>query len=91
MGIQPGARFHARIADALPATLYVHFTQAIYRNKPIVRWGESQPLFLSKETLDLRNSVRHCVPGGLRGKQINTCRALARGRRRAVGGNGRPR
>jgi len=35
MGIQPGARFPARSADALSATLYVHFTQAIYRNWPI--------------------------------------------------------
>jgi hypothetical protein len=37
MGIQPGARFPARSADALPATLYGHFTQAIYRNRPIAR------------------------------------------------------
>ena len=29
MGIQPDARFSARSADALPATLYGHFTQAI--------------------------------------------------------------
>jgi len=36
MGIQPGARFHARSADALPATLYGHLTQAICRNRPIV-------------------------------------------------------
>jgi len=35
MGIQPGARFPARSADALPATLYGQFTQAIYRNQPI--------------------------------------------------------
>jgi len=35
MGIQSGARFPARSADALPATLYGHFTQAIYRNRPI--------------------------------------------------------
>jgi hypothetical protein len=35
MGIQPDARFPARSADALPATLYGHFTQAIYRNRPI--------------------------------------------------------
>jgi len=36
MGIQPGARFHARSADAPPATLYGHLTtQAIYRNRPI--------------------------------------------------------
>ena len=35
MGIQPGARFPARSADALPATLYGRFTQAIYRNRPI--------------------------------------------------------
>ena len=34
MGIQPGARFHVRSADALPATLYGHFTQAVYRNRP---------------------------------------------------------
>jgi hypothetical protein len=34
MGIQPGARFSVRSADALPATLYGHFTQAIYRNRP---------------------------------------------------------
>ena len=37
MGIQPGARFPARSADALPATLYGHFTQAIYRKRPIGR------------------------------------------------------
>jgi hypothetical protein len=36
MGIQPGARFSARSADAFPATLYGHFTQAIYRNRPIL-------------------------------------------------------
>jgi len=35
MGIQPGARFPARSADALSATLHGHFTQAIYRNRPI--------------------------------------------------------
>jgi len=35
MGIQPCARFPARGADALPETLYGHFTQAIYRNRPI--------------------------------------------------------
>jgi len=35
MGIQPEARFPARSADALPATLYGHFTQAIHRNRPI--------------------------------------------------------
>ena len=35
MGIQPGARFPARSADALPATLYGHFTQAIYQTRPI--------------------------------------------------------
>jgi hypothetical protein len=35
MGIQPGARCPARSADALPATLYGHFAQAIYRNRPI--------------------------------------------------------
>ena len=35
MGIQAGARFPAWSADALPASLYGHFTQAIYRNRPI--------------------------------------------------------
>jgi len=35
MGIQPDARFPARSADALPATLHGHLTQAIYRNRPI--------------------------------------------------------
>jgi hypothetical protein len=35
MGIQPDARFPARSADALPATLYGHFNQAIYRNRHI--------------------------------------------------------
>jgi len=35
MGIQPGDHFPARSADALPATLYGHFTQAIYRNRPV--------------------------------------------------------
>jgi hypothetical protein len=35
MGIQPGARFPARSTDALPATMYGHFTRAIYRNRPI--------------------------------------------------------
>jgi hypothetical protein len=30
MGIHPGARFPARSADALSATLYGHFTQAVY-------------------------------------------------------------
>jgi hypothetical protein len=34
-GIQPVARFPARSADGLPATVYGHFTQAIYRNRPI--------------------------------------------------------
>ena len=37
MGIQPGARFPARSADALTGTLYGHSTQAIYRNRPIGR------------------------------------------------------
>jgi len=31
MGIQHGARFPARSADALPITLYGHFAKAIYR------------------------------------------------------------
>jgi hypothetical protein len=35
MGIQSGARFPARSADAVPATLHGHFTQATYRNRPI--------------------------------------------------------
>ena len=35
MGIQSGARFPARSADAVPATLHGHFTQVIYRNRPI--------------------------------------------------------
>jgi hypothetical protein len=35
MGIQPDARFPVRSADALSATLYGHFIQAIYRNRPI--------------------------------------------------------
>jgi hypothetical protein len=35
MGIKASTRFHARSADALPASLYGHFTQAIYRNRPI--------------------------------------------------------
>jgi len=35
MGIQPDARFPARIADALPTTLYGNFILAIYRNRPI--------------------------------------------------------
>jgi hypothetical protein len=33
MGIQRDAWFPAQSADALPATLYGHFTQAIYRNR----------------------------------------------------------
>jgi len=37
MGTQPDARFPARSADALPATLYRHFTPAIYRNRPIAK------------------------------------------------------
>jgi hypothetical protein len=36
MGIQPDAHFPARSADALPATLYGYFTQAIYRNRPVI-------------------------------------------------------
>jgi len=44
MGIQPGALFPARSAVFLPATLYGHYTQAIYRNRPILfrlslAWG----------------------------------------------------
>ena len=35
MGIQPDARFPVRSADALPATLYGHFIQVMYRNRPI--------------------------------------------------------
>ena len=35
MGNQLGALFPARSADALPANLYGHFTQAIYRNRLI--------------------------------------------------------
>jgi hypothetical protein len=35
MGIQPDARFPAWSADALPATLYGHITQAIYRKQPV--------------------------------------------------------
>ena len=36
MGTQPGARFPAQSADALPVKRYGHFTSAIYRNRPIV-------------------------------------------------------
>ena len=43
MGIQPGARFPARSADALPAILYWHFTQAIYRNRPITLYSQGSP------------------------------------------------
>jgi hypothetical protein len=35
MGFQPGARFPARSADAVHATLYGRFTQAINRSRPI--------------------------------------------------------
>jgi len=35
MGIQADARFSARSADALPAPLYGHFTQAMYRIRPV--------------------------------------------------------
>ena len=41
MGIQRGARFPTRSADALPATQYGHFTSAIYRNWPVSRPGRS--------------------------------------------------
>jgi hypothetical protein len=37
MGIQPGAHFPAPTADALSATLYGHFTQAIYRNRIVLK------------------------------------------------------
>jgi hypothetical protein len=40
MGMQPGARCPAQSADALSATLHGHFTETIYRNRPILR---SQP------------------------------------------------
>jgi hypothetical protein len=51
-GIQPGARFPARSADALPATVYGHFTEATYRNRPIAVdrgriLGLNNPLALS--------------------------------------------
>jgi hypothetical protein len=36
VGIQPGGRFPARSADALPATLYGHCTQAINRKQPVL-------------------------------------------------------
>ena len=35
MDSQPGARFPPRSADAWSATLYGHFTQPMYRNRPI--------------------------------------------------------
>jgi hypothetical protein len=41
MGIQPSALFPAPSANALPATLYGHFTQAIHRNRPIKPGVES--------------------------------------------------
>jgi hypothetical protein len=44
MGIQPGARFPARSADAMSATLYGHFTQAIYRNRPVARYVIDTPV-----------------------------------------------
>jgi hypothetical protein len=37
MGIQPGARFPALSVDALPATLYGHSAQSMYRNRPILQ------------------------------------------------------
>jgi hypothetical protein len=39
MGIQPDTRCPARSADALPAALCGHFTQAIYRNRPVEHVG----------------------------------------------------
>jgi len=39
MSIQPDARFPVWSAGALPATLYGHFTQAIYRSRPIAPEG----------------------------------------------------
>jgi hypothetical protein len=49
MGIQPGARFPAWSADVLPATLYGHFTQEIYRHRPI-KW---HPMSLTWRTQEL--------------------------------------
>jgi len=49
MGISPGARFPERSADALPVTLYGHFTQAIYRNRPI-ELGAMEPFSLENWT-----------------------------------------
>jgi hypothetical protein len=43
MGIHRDARFPELSADALPATLYGHFTQAIYRNRPIYLWFWRRP------------------------------------------------
>jgi hypothetical protein len=64
MGIQPGARVPARSADALSATLYGHFTQAIYRNRPIAIARHDIGCHLSEETR-VRNDyvTSNMVPG----------------------------
>ena len=57
-GIQPDARFPARSADALPATLYRHFVQATYRNLPIAK---QMLLATSKEAFSLKEEGFTCV------------------------------
>jgi len=66
MGVQHDARLLARRADALPATLYGHFTQAIYRNRPIDRHfidGRINPGFLSyTASYDVASSICQAPP-----------------------------
>jgi hypothetical protein len=55
MGIQSDARFPMRSADALPATLYGHSTQAIYRNR-------STELKNRRVNMRLMTCRAHCPP-----------------------------
>jgi hypothetical protein len=52
MGIQPGARFPARSADALTAALYGHPSKAIYRYRPIEK----------EHSTDVESVSRVCAP-----------------------------
>jgi hypothetical protein len=80
MGNQPDASYRAPSADALPATLYGHFTKEIYRNRPIEVKGGS--------AWTLHRPTRSGSPA-LRPNRGNGCHGVSRGLRPRAESGGR--
>jgi len=93
MGIQPGASFPAQSADALPATLYGYFTQAVYRNWPITLKTSHAPIAVqdvlnNPPRLDFGGRARVDQPAGHHAdgsKQVQNIGPLVHQVRRVTG------